>query len=197
MSDAWTEEPATPKKKSGLPAWFWWTCGTGCLVAVLVAAALGIFGYLAARKMGDPEYVKTKLVKVLPCDQWPEGYVPRGGGMMGVGVYIVEWPDPSHMMAVATLPGRSDLEKSLDPEAFQNTMPNNDLEAGELEVKGRRATTLRFKDLNGMMHLRTDISGDNAPYATVEITLPQSDQDRLEEATQKFLEPFDIWRGEG
>jgi hypothetical protein len=84
MSDEWTVEQEAPRKKGGLPAWFWWTCGTGGLLAVLLAVAVGIFAVLAGRKMTDPEYVKGKLANVLPCDAWPEGYKPVfGGGVFG------------------------------------------------------------------------------------------------------------------
>jgi hypothetical protein len=198
MSDEWTVESETPRKKGGLPAWFWWTCGSGCLVAVLVAVAVGVLAVLAGKKMTDPEYVKGQVKDVLPADAWPEGYEPMfGGGMFGAGAYSIKWNDPTGVAIVKTVPGRTDLDKEMAPDVLQNKLPNRDLQAGQMELKGRTVNTLRFKDLNGLMHLRTDISGDNAPYATVEITLPQSDQARLEEATLKFLEPFDIWRGEG
>jgi hypothetical protein len=197
MSDAWTEEPATPKKKSGLPAWFWWTCGTGCLLALLVAGGAVIFGVVVTKKVTDPEYVKGKLAEVLPCDTWPEEYKPGGGGLFGMGVYIIMWPNPSGQPAVvATLPGRSDLKTSLDPSSLQNKVTNKNLTAGQIEIQGRIADTLTFKDLAGLVHLRTDISGEKAPYATLELSAPEEHAAGLEEATVKFLEPFDVWRGE-
>lgn len=197
MSDEWNVESEAPRKKGGLPAWFWWTCGTGCLLTILAVGAVSIFGYVMARQAADPERVKVKLANVLPTDAWPEGYVPRGTGAFGVGVYVVEWPDPSRMATVSVVPGRGDVEGALDPDAFQNTVTNDELEAGELEVKGRRVKTLRFKDFADNVHLRVDISGEKSPYATLELVAPRAeDAERLEEAVQKFLEPFDIWRGE-
>src|SRR5262245_48554754 len=198
MIEEWTVESEAPQKKGGLPAWFWWTCGTGCLLAVLMAVAIGIFALMAGRKMKDPEYLKSKLTGVLPCDTWPADYEPMwGGGMFGAGAYTIQWPDPLHVAIVTTVPGRADLRNSLDADAFQNELTNKDLEAGQLELQGRTVDTLRFKDLGGMFHLRTDISGEKSPYATLELVAEhEEDAARLEEAAVKFLEPFDLWRGE-
>jgi hypothetical protein len=196
MSEAWTEEPATPKKKSGLPSWFWWTCGTGCLLALLVAGGLAIFAVVVGKKVTDPEYVKGKLADVLPSDTWPEGYKPGGGGIFGVGVYVISWPSPIEVAIVSTVPGRAEVEAALDPSALQNKVTNKELEAGQLEIQGRTADTLRFKDIAGLVHLRTDISGDKPPYATLELSAPEEYAAGLEEAVVKFLEPFDVWRGE-
>jgi len=196
MTDQWNVESEAPQKKGGLPAWFWWTCGTGCLLAVVVAVGIGIFGYFAAREMADPERVRAKLVDVLPCDQWPEGYTPRGGGW-GIEQYFITWPDRSATVIVYKVGTRADLTTLLDPDGFQNKIGNSDLTAGEMELQGRTVQTMTFKAIGDLAHLRVDIAGEKEPYALLDIMVQESEAERLPETVIKFLEPFDIWRGEG
>ena len=50
----WSEVEEAPKKKRGIPAWVWWGCGGGCLLAT---AAMIIVGILIAgsETTGRPE----------------------------------------------------------------------------------------------------------------------------------------------
>jgi hypothetical protein len=198
MDDAGTEEPASPKKKSGLPAWFWWTCGTGCLLALVGAGGFALLAVIMGKVMTDPEYMKGKLADVLPCDVWPAGYDPEfGGGVFGIGSYTLIWPSiTAGVVIVSTFPGRSELKTALDPSALQNKLPNKELQADQLEIQGRTVDTLQFKDLAGRVHLRVDISGEKPPYAVVELSTREEYADGLEQQTRTFLEPFDVWRGE-
>lgn len=144
--------------------------------------------------------VLAGLRSILPCDAWPEEYKPVVvGELFGVSAYTIEWPDPTGLgtAIVATVPGQTDLRDSLAPDALQNKMTNKDLEAGQMEIKGRTVDTLRFKDMKGFIHLRVDISGEKAPYVTLELVAKAEDAGRIGEAADRFLKPFDLWREEG
>jgi hypothetical protein len=191
MTDGWDDEVEQPRKKGGLPGWFWWTCGVGCLVTVVLSVVIGILAVGVGKKFMDPEEAKKKLVLVLPCDEWPEDYEPRGGGW-GIEEYAVIYP--GGMAMVIRTPGRGDLREMLDPDSAANFL-NNSFETGEIEIQGRETTYLRFEDFMDMKHLRVDISGEKAPNALVEI-LEEGDEPIELDAVKRFLEPFDIWRGE-
>ena len=92
MSDEWNDEveEAPRKKKGGLPAWFWWTCGVGCLLVIVMVAVIAFFAVMVGQKIADPEYAKAKLADVLPSDEWPESYSANGLDLFGAfGEYAV------------------------------------------------------------------------------------------------------------
>ncbi|MEM7308807.1 MAG: hypothetical protein AAF682_19145 [Planctomycetota bacterium] len=196
MSDEWNDEveEAPRKKKGGLPAWFWWTCGVGCLLVIVMVAVIAFFAVMVGQKISDPEYAKEKLADVLPSEQWPEGYAANGLDLFGAfGEYAVRWP--GGVAVVIVMSGRGDIEDMLDPDSSTN-MFNKEFEEGEIEVQGKSAPSLRFRDLGGMHHLRIDISGELAPYAVIELVQDEKQGAPGDELVADFLEPFDIWRGE-
>jgi hypothetical protein len=199
QSPSWIEEPAAPKKKGALPAWFWWTCGIGCLVVVLVAGGLAIAGFAVGKRMLDPELVRENLAEILPCDVWPQGYEPRGGGF-GLETYVITWPGPIPVVTLYRLPGRGDLAGMLDPDAFQNKIGNKDRSSHEVEIQGRMVDAMSFRDIAGQWHVRIDLTGENPPYAVLEVVVELREGEDIavkgQELAAQFLEPFDVWRGE-
>jgi len=90
--------------------------------------------------------------------------------------------------------GKGDLSALLDPDSLQNKFGLKNRVEGEMELQGRTAKTMRYEDVAGQDHLRVDITGEKAPYSMLDVSVPE-DAD-AEETARRFLEPFDIWRGE-
>src|SRR5262245_22125119 len=67
---SWTEEGTEGLRKRKIPTWAWF-CGGGCLLAILITAAVVIVGIQFGKKAVDADYQKQKLAQILPFDELP------------------------------------------------------------------------------------------------------------------------------
>ena len=66
----WSAEgEEAPRKKKRVPAWVWWGCGGGCLLATLVAIIASIAIGKFVKDSLDPETVWARVHEALPHDQ--------------------------------------------------------------------------------------------------------------------------------
>ena len=86
---------------------------------------------------------------------------------------------------------QSDLDQFMEPGSMANIVTTDEV-AGELEVQGRTVRTLVYRQ-TGLHGLRADLSGDKPPYFGLSLL----DDEPIEpEELIRFLEPFDVWRGD-
>jgi hypothetical protein len=196
-----------PKPKGRIPAWAWWTCGTGCLVVVLAAVVLGFFFVGRVKQAMDPEVVWSGVAEYLPHDtphaDWD---TMLGGKLFGAGQYHLLPPEPAGCQFLLTVsPTRSMLDPHFDPEAPQNkgafgVGALEEAELGTLLLQGREVRTLTF--LGGIpgrsdgAGIRVDLSPEEgAPHVFVQILVPAATEKLSPETVERLFEPFDVWRG--
>lgn len=196
-----------PKPKKRIPTWAWWTCGGGCLVALIAAGALAFFFASLARKATDPEAVWAGVAEVLPHDEPPLGWeAAMGFNVMGVGQYQLVPAKPSGcLFQVQTFPDGSQIDIALDPESHQNVGvfgvgALREAEQGSFVLQGREVRCLRFlggvPGASGGAGVRLDLSGGSAaPHAYVQILIPRASEKLTDEEVQELFLPFDVWRG--
>ena len=190
MTETWGDETGAPKPKGGLPRWFWWTCGIGCAAALLIGIVAVVGAWMMARRGTDPEVMIPKMQKYLPSDPWPAEYeVAFGFELFGTGNYTIQWPGGTAQLQ--PMPGKRDLDRQMTAGTMENLALSDEVE-GEMEVKGRTVRTLAFRQ-GGLHGLRADLTGEVPPYFMV--TLLQHEPPGAEDL-DRFLEPFDVWRGE-
>ena len=192
MSDEWTSEEEAPRAKGGLPKWVWWTCGLGCMGAVLLAVILGGLGFLAAKRMADPEAGKAKVLELLACDAWPEDYeVVTSAVVFGAGSINITWPEGMAILQVRQ--NQREFDRVMNPGSFDKTVTRiTEVLEGEMELQGRQVAT-RNLTMFGQEFLRVDLSRKQGPFLALD--LPAfDDPERSEASARSFLEPFDVWR---
>jgi hypothetical protein len=206
----WSSEgEAAPKKKRGIPAWVWIGCGGGCLLTVIVVAALAFFVKQGIEKGMDPDFVWGEIHEVLPHDERPTGYEPMFGfALFDAGQLTVMVDDPPMMMVVTRVGSSRELDQQFDPEARVNkgafgVGAISGAEEGELELQGRSVRVLRFQawtpdsgEEQVGTSIRVDVSGGAVGHAFVHLMSVAHDVDRItDEQVVEVFEPFDVWRG--
>ena len=203
MNDTEWPEEAPAEKKSGVPKWVWFGCGGGCIVALLLAAVASFFFMTFIKDAQDPEKVWPLVAEALPFDERPEGWTVSGGGLMGTN-QIVMIPEGGEGMAMLyTFPNSEGLNELFDPESMANNMVMlsiENAEAGEIEVQGRKARTLRFEAPapgtdKAIPSLRIDLTGDGNVYVCLQVFKQGGTEPVADEDVRRMLEPFDVWRG--
>lgn len=204
----WSEESEeAPRKKGGIPKWVWIGCGGGCLLAVVAAIALVVFGAMWVKKGADPEVQWPKLQQVLPFDERPTDLE------LGFGTRIPFIMDQYNLVSAsgqytATVmhfkgAAASDIEQLLseDPQGapFGLGAPVEP-EAGELEIQGRSVRVLRFRSIGGtgMVEgvgpgIRVDVSSPGRALV-VELRRKGSQEPLTDEELTAFFDHFDVWR---
>lgn len=196
-----------PKKERRIPTWAWWTCGSGCLVVLLAAVAIGLFFANMARRVVDPEKVWAGVAEVLPHDAPPAGWeAALGFEVMGVGQYQLVPSEPAGcLFQLHTFPDADQIDLAFDPESPQNVGvfgvgALRDAELGSFVLQGREVRCLRFlggvPGVSGGAGLRLDVSGAaEAPHAYVQILFPRASERPDDEEVHELFLPFDVWRG--
>lgn len=194
---------APPARKRRIPSWIWWGCGGGCLLALLVAAGLGLMGYRIFREGTDPEKQWPRLQQVLYFEQRPEGLELRFGFNLGMDQFHLT-DGASLEAAVAEYPSSATEEyrRLMDPDL---DMPFGlgkpvDPESGTIVVQGKEVPFLRFsrvepepEDAGRGAGIRVDLTGDRARPRTLELRRRKAA--RIEDAeVEAFLAPFDVWK---
>lgn len=208
MSDTdWGDEGAPPApKKKRIPTWAWWTCGSGCLVATLVAIALAVLVTGLAKEFGDTERAWESVREILPYDTRPQGWEARGVTVFGMGNYFLDPPQPGAAMLVQSLRGRPEFEALFDPDSAENGGPLaftrlRDPVLGTLELQGREVRCLSFRggmpgepDAREGYGIRIDLARTERP-ALVQLSLARAEAPLTAEQVGELLAPFDVWRG--
>lgn len=196
-----------PKPKRRIPTWAWWTCGGGCLVALIAAGAIAFFVANLARKATDPEQVWSGVSAVLPHDEPPTGWdASMGFSVMGVGQYQLVPPEPAGcVFLVQTFPDAHQIDLAFDPDSPQNAGvfgvgELREPELGTFVLQGREVRCLRFlggvPGAKGGAGVRLDLSGGSAaPNAFVQILFARATERLTDEEIQELFLPFDVWRG--
>lgn len=195
-----------PKKKKRIPTWAWWTCGGGCLVAILVAIALGFVVAGLAKEFGDTEQAWENVREILPYDARPEGWEARGVTVLGMGNFFLHPPQPGAAVLVQSFRGRPEFEAMFDPDSPQNGGPIaltrlRDPVPGTVQLQGREVRCLGFRggpggdpDEGGGYSIRIDLGREESP-ALVQISLRRAEAPLTAEQVAELLAPFDVWRG--
>lgn len=217
MADTtWNEEAPSAPKKSGIPTWAWF-CGGGCLLALLVVAGLGVFGFSALKKATDPELQWANLAKVLPYDERPAGVEMTMGFNLGLEQYQMLDSARGLQITIQRIGGESgqaERDKMFDadnPQFPQNAgvVKFQDLEVSKLDVQGRELRVMRMRMelagfLKGMIPKDADVEGMGAT-AFVDLT-PDGETGMLwlqmvrlkggesiaDDEIQGFLKPFHV-----
>lgn len=194
-------EETTPRRR--VPGWAWWSCGGGCLVMVLLGAALAVYGLHLTRQGMDPEIQWPRLRRVLAFEERPEGLEIEMGLSLGADQFRLIDGAKGQLATLIEFPAaaRSRYEELLDPEQELPLGIGQPLEpeAGELEVQGRIVKCLRFAGMKRETDpgygagIRLDLTGSREKPRTLEIR--HSSTERVEDAeVSAFLAPFDVWK---
>ena len=208
----WSAEgEEAPRKKKRVPAWVWWGCGGGCLLATLVAIIASIAIGKFVKDSLDPETVWARVHEALPHDQRPEGWNATGMKipLAGMGQYILDPPRTDAAMILFTFRGQKEFEDMFDPASPANKGlfglgEIQTPETGTIEIQGRTVRCLRFQAWlpesareEGVAgaSIRVDLTGNGDQHVMVQVTA-EGDQERIpDELVQELLAPFDVWRG--
>lgn len=212
MSEAdWGEEGRPARAGQGnssarFPAWIWWGCGGGCLLATLAMGAAGMFGWRMFQQSKDPEQQWPRLDEVLAFDERPAQLELGFGVAMGaIGANLFHLFDHQKALQVTLIeyPSStgSDYQELMDPQfAVMGLGRLVEPEHGTLVVQGREVPGVRFlrvtpepEDGGPGAGIRIDLTGDRAKPRTLE--LRRRGALRIEDAeVAAFLVPFDVWR---
>ena len=207
----WSEESEeAPQKKRRIPKWVWIGCGGGCLVALILIVVLAIIGGMWVKNMADPEYAWPKVEQILPHDERPEGYTPRGGGLFGREAYIVIVEGLDGVFMVQRFGTNEELDQQFDPDSPANKGlfglgEISNTEVGTMEIQGRETRFMRFNawvpesakedgQVSGAS-IRVDVTGNGSIPCQIQITIEGQEDKIPVETVCGLLEPFDVWRG--
>lgn len=204
----WEEEgDKAPRKKRGIPKWVWLGCGGGCLLAMIAAVIVIILSVQAWKRMNDPEYVWPQVEKILPFEERPAGYDPKGMGFFGTGTYFVEIAGSDCILMVQRHPTQEAFEQQFDSDSMANTGfmglgKISNAELGTIEIQGREARCMRFHaytgesddERTGGASIRIDLTGNGSVLGAVQVMAPRSVEPITDAKVQDLLAPFDVWR---
>ena len=161
MSDVdWgSEGKELPKPKRRVPLWVW-ICGSGCLLAVILAIAAIIFVATKASRMMNQDAQWAELAQVLPFDEKPQNVM-----IVGTGEFTAMAPGIDDMWQIQSSTGRWQAQilkmsgskaaeqrkglatGDLGDEARARLGPFGifELEHGQVDVQGRSLNWLRFQ----------------------------------------------------
>lgn len=195
--DDWIEEP--PRRR-GVPRWVWLTCGSGCLLALIATAILGVAGYKAFQTGTDPEVQWPRVQALLPFDERPANLQLQFGLSFGMdqihlldtasGVQAVLNASPQAELSAELMSAEPrssflvDLGKPVDPQF------------GTIELQGEPVRVMRFASIVGQGQLgpgvRLDFGSRGEKFLVVELHAAGRALD--DETIRAFFEPFDLWR---
>lgn len=194
-----------------MPAWVWWGCGGGCLLAILAAVGLLVLGGTLVRDVFDPDKAWAGVAELLPHDERPEGWEAFGTARFGVGVFVLRPPHSPVFVIVQRTPDAAEIERQLEPETpFGLSWPRRleslqDFEVGTIELQGRSTRCLRFTgdltedgaadgEVARVAGLRIDLTGAGPP-TLLHVVLEPGMTGSADERVAELLRPFDLWRG--
>lgn len=175
MTDAeWAEENPAPSKKL-VPTWLWF-CGGGCLLAVVVAVLLFMWGVGKAQELIDADVQYPELEKVIEMDERPEEWefivaMPIPGTMKmytfsddrGFAVIIMDIAE-NQVEEVKDQVFNTDFDGS-----FAGMGGRKDMELSTIDVQGRSIEMMTYYQEGGGSQ-----SGESGHAATIDIT-PEND----------------------
>lgn len=203
MQDSEWSAPPAPKKR--IPTWAWWTCGGGCLFALITIGVLVLFFARLVERATDPEAVWTELRAVLPCDQPPADWeIVMGLSVGGSGQYQLRPPRPERcLFQVQLCPEAALLDAYFDPDSSVNAGvlglgALRDPVLGTFQLQGRAVRSLRFTgglpDGADGAGLRLDLSGASERHAFVHIVVAGATEPLSDAEVNELFAPFDLWR---
>ena len=193
-------------ERRGVPAWVWWGCGGGCLLAVLALVSVLALGGSLLKRAFDPEQAWSGVAELLPHEQRPEDWEAVGATQFGVGFYLLRPPAQHAFVIVQRARDRAEVELLLEPDSPADAgwklilEGARDHQVGTFELQGRSAPCLRFlgtfpgdeeRAPVPAQVVRIDVSGEGPP-TLLHVILPGAEGD---EAVRELLAPFDVWRG--
>ena len=208
-TSAWSETEG-PAARRGVPPWVWWSCGSGCLLALVAVISLVAFGVGLAREFRDPERAWKGVAELVPHDQRPEGWEAHGIARFGLAFYFLTPPSEDALVIVQRARDAAEVELLLSRDAPAHpgwTWAVDDVEdreLGTIELQGRETRCLRFQgrlsgrfarvDVGEASGLLVDLSGSGPPTLLHLIAVPPEGR-TLDEHARELLAPFDLWRG--
>lgn len=149
----WGEGEVLPPKKKKVPTWLWF-CGSGCLLAVVLAIVLGAWFASKFKDALDPEKQWPNVAEVLPFDERPRELDLKWGSTIGMDmfVFIDERGFAAILMRFRPSDGAEVRQTLMNPEykgGFMGMGDRKGLEAGRIRVQGRDLEVVRFHQMEG------------------------------------------------
>jgi hypothetical protein len=207
--DATDWGPEERGERRGVPAWVWWGCGGGCLLALLALVGLLALGGSLLKRAFDPEQAWSGVAELLPHDERPADWEAVGASQFGVGFYFLRPPDQNALLIVQRARDQAEIELLLEPGSPADAgwewilEGARDHPVGTLELQGRAARCLRFAstfdDFESQVAVpahvvRLDVSGSGPP-TLLHVVLGAGAGADGDDGVRALLAPFDVWRG--
>lgn len=149
-----TSELAKPPKKK-VPFWVW-GCGAGCLLVMVVVLLLAAFAFKLVKSATDQKAQWASLSQHLPAETPPPGVIIIGVPikLQGMSIWSLQDPANKQQAIVFQAPAGTNARES-KAELFDATgdqsflgVGRHGVEAGEVEVQGRRLQCVRYTSLS-------------------------------------------------